>query len=53
MQLQPNALLEELQIQDDEITRLRAQLADAELALRIWDQGENSEYWLRWRVRPK
>lgn len=30
--------------------RLRAQLADCELSLRVWDGGTTSEYWLRHRT---
>lgn len=30
-----------------EIERLRLQVQDAELALRVWDAAEASEYWLR------
>lgn len=30
------------------IARLRAQIADAETSLKIWDHTGSSEYWLRW-----
>lgn len=35
-----------------ENARLRARLADCELALDVWDTGRCSEYWLRVAVQP-
>ncbi len=36
---------------DAEIKRLRQRIADAELALRFYDEGGTSEYWLRHPAR--
>lgn len=30
-----------------EVERLKKKIDEAELALRVWDQGGDSEYWLR------
>ena len=41
---EPDGLCEEAA---NEIERLQKQVEDAEIALNVWDHGQNSEYWLR------
>lgn len=36
----------------DEITRLRSQLQDCEMSLKIYDDSRSSEYWERHAVQP-
>ena len=48
----PDRLKEDLWDAAVEIERLRRRIEDAEIALRTWDGGRNSEYWLRHAVGP-